>query len=168
MATWFQSLLSQLPGSVTALGSQILIAVLSAFITVRWLSVSAFASQRWWERKATAYSDAVKVLAGELAEIGRAIDLEERGRTRAPSDEEVAQATNLRRRVQELAAAGAFEISPEAAQSLNTLQRELDKANAADTVYEQLLSEYEAFNKCLKRFTKCAHKDLRIRHWWNR
>ena len=47
---------------VSQLAAPILVAIITSVVTVR-LSVRAFSSQRWWERKADAYSSIINALS---------------------------------------------------------------------------------------------------------
>ena len=67
---------------ITNLGTGLVLAIVTSFVTVR-LSLKSFVSQRWWERKAEAYSKIMEQLSDcELYE-STLLDKIEKG---APTD----------------------------------------------------------------------------------
>lgn len=147
------------------IGSQLFIAAVTAFLTVR-LSIRAFSTQRWWERKADAYASIVQALSHELSETWRLMDDEERrpGReTPDPTPEQENLRRDAQRRIQEAAATRAFIVSEEAAERLVTLRNELADATKENTYYEHLGVRYAALEKCIKALRDCAVNDLGVR-----
>jgi len=51
-----------MPDLITNLGTGLFVAIVTPVITVR-LSLKSFVSQRWWERKAEAYSQIMEQLS---------------------------------------------------------------------------------------------------------
>ena len=148
----------------------ILIAVITSFVTVR-LSVRAFSSQRWWERKADAYSSVINALSQELAEAWRILDAEERRQTGAPDGLPAllgeAEARTRRReaqlRLHEAASEGAFFISESAAKHLEKLRVALAGIDIpGGGLYEHVDAEYTVLNTCLTAIRECARRDLGV------
>ena len=148
----------------------ILVAVITSFVTVR-LSVRAFSSQRWWERKADAYSSIINALSQELAEAWRILDAEERrpagAAGGAPPLLGEAEARTRRGeaqlRLHEAASEGAFFISKSAAKHLEELRGALADNNIpGGGLYEHVDAEYTALNTCLAGIRESAHRDLGV------
>ena len=148
----------------------ILVAVITSFVTVR-LSVRAFSSQRWWERKADAYSSIINALSQELAEAWRILDAEERLQPgtpgRVPPLLGQAEARTRRReaqlRLHEAASEGAFFISESAAKHLEKLRIALAGIDIpGGSLYEHMDAEYRALDICLTGIRECARTDLGV------
>src|SRR5690348_7803823 len=113
---------------ITVLVPGLVISIVTAIITVR-LSIRQFQSQKWWERKAEAYSQIMEQLT--LLEISYgawyddAISVNKLGdeRQRALSEEHRKAEEQVRR----AAAAGSYIVSPKAALALSELVKEFDR-----------------------------------------
>ena len=155
---------------VSQVAVPILVAVITSFVTVR-LSVRAFWSQRWWERKADAYSSIINALSQELAEAWRILDAEERRQAGAPDGVPPllgeAEARTRRReaqlRLHEAASEGAFFISESAAKHLEKLRVALAGIDIpGGGLYEHVDAEYTVLNTCLTGIRECARGDLSV------
>ena len=153
-----------IPSWLGQVASQIVIAVVAAYTTVR-LSTRAFSSQKWWERKADAYSSIIEALSNELADSWRLLDAEERhpDESKVSSPEQIARRQEALRRIYQAAAMGAYIISDAAAGHLEVLRRELAAADSATSLYDFVGNEYAAMNKCIAALRQCAHSDLGLR-----
>ena len=155
---------------VSQLAAPILVAIITSVVTVR-LSVRAFWSQRWWERKVDAYSSIINALSQELAEAWRILDAEERRQPGAPHDASPlltdAEARTRRReaqlRLHEAASEGAFFISESAAKHLDKLRVDLAGIDIpGGGLYEHVEAEYTALDTCLAGIREYAHRDLGV------
>ena len=155
---------------VSQLAAPILVAIITSVVTVR-LSVRAFSSQRWWERKADAYSSIINALSQELAAAWRILDAEERRQPGAPDGAPPllrdAEARTRRReaqlRLHEAASEGAFFISESAAKHLDKLRVALAGIDIpGGGLYEHVEAEYTALNTCLAGIREYAHRDLGV------
>lgn len=156
MPPWLTTILS------TVLPS-LVVGVCTAIITVR-LSLRKFHAERWWERKADAYSRIVEALHSVMdywsarlreEQTGRQLD-EEREKRLSEDYDRAAQELNKATRV------GAYLISEDVADSLRRLQKRprLDPSNCAwFEIYEE---EYDAHDKALTELRKLAKKDLGV------
>jgi hypothetical protein len=146
-----------LVGSLGAL----VVSIFTSFITVR-LSISQFRSQRWWEKQAEAYSSIVENLAAVKLSLG-AWYSEALGESRI-SDE---QSEELRRthrdaliEVRKAAATGAYAVSPETAETLESLVRELENEGGHNYV-EAIDRHYGAVAEALTHVRDQANNVLR-------
>lgn len=153
-----------MPDWLGQLASQVVIAVVAAYATVK-LSTSAFSSQKWWERKADAYSSIIEALSNQIADAWKLMEAEERhpDESKVSSPEQIARRQEAQRRIDQAAAMGAYIISDAAAQHLEVLRRELADADSASSLYDFASAEYAAMNKCLAALRKCAHADLGLK-----
>ena len=148
---------------VSQLAAPILVAIITSVVTVR-LSVRAFSSQRWWERKADAYSSIINALSQELAAAWRILDAEERGQSGAPDGTEArTRRREAQLRLHEAASEGAFFISESAAKHLDKLRVALAGIDIpGGGLYEHVEAEYAALDTCLAGIRECAHRDLGV------
>lgn len=156
MPQWFMTALS------TALPS-LIVGVLTAIIAVR-LSLRRFHAERWWERKADAYSRIVEALHAAM-EYWAARSHEDMTGHQVAEEREKRLSEDYDRAAQELNKAtgvGAYIVSEEVAVSLARLQKRprLDSKDYAwFEIYE---AEYEAHKKALIEIRQLAKRDLRV------
>jgi hypothetical protein len=147
------------------------VAVLTAALTAKW-AVRRFQSERWWERKAGAYSDIARSLFLMKRYCDEYIDSKESGSTR--TDEYEQELTKDwqqgNRAIAEATALGTFLVSPDAAAVLEELRRENGRAAAEDDFYERASVESAALQRAIAALTSAARRDLRIhdRSIWTR
>jgi hypothetical protein len=123
-------------------------------------------SQRWWERKATTYSEIVESLwqiveadaheyEHEIIEIDREENptvKEERSRTRQENLTHLRKAADI----------GAFVISDEVATILKRYFDDIEGFRRLDTYFEYIDSHYAASRKCLEVVRVNALRDLSL------
>lgn len=126
-----------------------------------------FALEKWWERKAEAYTRIIEALADMVNYYQQIGDAEVRGRElpeerRQEIDEhwkqgyrEVVKATNI----------GAFLISSEAEASLRRFREGPKEKPHPDDWFQQLDNSYAGAKQCLKELVACAKEDLRVSRW---
>lgn len=139
----------------------LVIAVTSSFVTVR-LSLKRFYSEKWWERKAAAYS----AILEELQLLRNAARREQEAyHPRDGGGMEIPDVTT--EQVERAVAIGAFEISEEAIEILTTFTRK--KRNAFDEeitsmwdIYNMIGDLYNATGETINAIRRCAMKDLKI------
>jgi hypothetical protein len=123
-----------------------------------------YAMQRWWERKADAYTRIADALS-EMVEYYRmtyAVELEghhiseegkaEFGKRWRKGWEEARRATNI----------GAFLISDEANAALNDLWTSFDHASEDPNWFNVIEVEFTSAEKCLRSLVAAAKKDLKV------
>jgi len=153
-------------GSVlTDLIKAIIVAVLTAFVTVK-LSLKQFRSQKWWEKKAEAYSEIIGQLSYYHYFLEEYLDRELRGG--AEADDErwkplIDDARRARKSIKAAAAAGAYVVSTETAAALERLLRELDKRGRDPDWIGEIETELDAIERCIATVRKQAEADLKER-----
>jgi len=150
-----QLILAILPGLLTAVAASI--------ITVR-LSLRRFYSERWWEKKAAAYTEIIDSLYSMKTYIEGLRDAEEFGRElpQAEREELRGRAAEGRGRINRAAAIGAFTISHEAADSLTRLGAELERQLPEGSFFEQLDEHAAILNVHLNEIRSIAMADLKV------
>lgn len=145
--------------------AQAAIAVGGAFLAAH-LATRRFRSEKWWERKATAYSDLVEALHRmkwypsehiDAAIVGRELDKDDR-------DDYWKQYKEARRNVWRIADASAFLVSPKVHDAIVEMERELGEARNADWWLEHAEQQYAAIQKCLVRVKDLARQELGVKN----
>ncbi|MCH8093050.1 MAG: hypothetical protein IH953_00510 [Chloroflexi bacterium] len=139
------------------------IAVATSIITVR-LSLRQFYSERWWERKATAYSEIIESLYRMRVYIEGLRDSEEQGKE---LPEEVkrdlqARAREGRDKLSRAAEIGAFVISDDAAECLRRLHRHLQTSVPEGSFFDYLEGHSEELHSYLDEMRSIAKADLNV------
>lgn len=139
------------------------IAVVTSFLTVR-LSLRRFHAERWWERKAEAYSRIIEALH-HIADYCDA-QVDERMRATQMTEERSNELlTNYRAAYSDLHKAtgiGAYIISDDVAEILLQLESR-PKLQWQDTDIGELFeTELKAYKEALTQIRRLAKKDLRV------
>lgn len=137
---------------------QIIVAVLSAYITVQ-LSMRKFRAEKWWEIKSNSYSSILR----SLHQMKRFYS-EELLQNSGPDEYQA----DLQRKWREgfdnilvQADIGTFAISKKAAREIDILiQAESKISGSADKWYEEFDEFSMVLDECLKKLRKLARKDL--------
>ena len=157
MTHYFTDLLSTLlPG--------IIIAILTSFLTVR-LSLRRFYSERWWERKAEAYSTILESLFNIKSYVDDLITSYEEN-TNIPVSERDKLASRWKEgheEIKKIAAIGTFTISEKVYACINGLRKDLKEAKRQANLYEQLCLESTALDNCLREIREFAKNDLKVK-----
>lgn len=144
------------------LGPSLFVAIVTALVTVH-LSLRKFYAERWWERKAEAYSRIVEALHKYKRYLDKKLDIElnprdddkrEKGLEGlwAESNAELERAADL----------GAFIISEETENIIkNFLNRKIGDPNY-DPLFEIIEEDLAKLNKCLSAVKAAAKRDLRL------
>ena len=145
---------------LTNLGTGLVVAIVTSVVTVR-LSLKSFVSQRWWERKAEAYSQIMEQLSYREHYDSAWIEATEEGRETGTEwlskrGEESAEAYRSLRRA---AAIGEFVISERAAQALRELQEPDPKVHRNDR-YGMVDDSLYRTRLCMKAIREEAERDL--------
>jgi hypothetical protein len=143
----------------------LIIAFFTSWITVRF-ALKQFFSERWWERKADAYSKIVEALYHIKNVLQVDLELEEQGKSISKERfTKLVQKANVG--YEELYKAegiGAFVISKEVTTSLTQLKSNLKKEekNFNRSYTDFLDSQVFHLNKCLDEIRLYAKRDLKI------
>lgn len=134
---------------------------ITAWITVK-LALRRFYTEKWWERKAQAYSETI----GSLAKMRVCFDKWEEElfghkdmspETRKKVNEEYA---NVKRVVENAVAAGSFIVSEEAAQVLGSFLKELQKEDIQGNWLNDLDRHHSEVIRCIARLGEIAEREL--------
>lgn len=141
----------------------LVVGVCTAVITVR-LSLRRFHAERWWERKADAYSRIVEALHSAM-EYWSARSHEDMTGDQIGEEREKRLSEDYDRAARELSKAtgvGAYIISKEVADSLERLQKR-PRLEPKDCAWFEIYdAEYVAHKKALTEVRELAKRDLRV------
>jgi hypothetical protein len=151
-----------LQGVLIGFISSLAVSILTTYVTVR-LSLKQFYSQRWWERKAEAYSSIIEQLS-YLQYYYRKLEGAELGAESLDPDrrkELGKKATEAMEFLEKSAAAGAYAVSKETADAVFTLIQELVIVRGvAEGPMDLIGSSWEALTKCMAVVREQAKVDL--------
>lgn len=143
--------------------AQAAISVGGAFLAA-FLAGRRFRTEKWWERKATAYSELVEALHIMKWPSSEHIDaeMEHRKIPEKEAEEQWDQFKMARRNVWRIADTSAFLVSPQVLEAVQQLERDLSKATSAVSYWEHLDTEHKAVQQCLDKIKALGRKELGI------
>ena len=138
------------------------IAALSSFITVR-LSLARFRTEKWWEKKVSAYEKVIEAFHGSKKFSTEHMDAEYNGKEISKErDEELrAIAKVAREEILKATDIGSFILSDEALKILKDYEKESAKSSKCDTWFEYLDSDWGVVDKYMKKIIAEAKRDLK-------
>ena len=148
---------------LTGVLPSLIVGICTAFFSVR-LALHRFHAERWWERKAEAYSRIVEALHDAM-EYCSDRSHEDMAGQQTSEEREKQLAEDYDRAYRELKKAthiGAYIISDEVAEVLAVLERRPRQDPKDCAWFEIFDSEHEAYKKALAEVRKLAKKDLRV------
>jgi hypothetical protein len=151
-----------MPTFISQAVTSLAVAVVTAVLTVQ-LSLRRFQSERWWDRKADAYSKIIEALHHVVAYSSMVLKDIESGEYRKEYKEEMVEP--YRKAIRELEIAtgiGAYVISDEVAKILGELASRPDYEEPGDT-YGNVGRDYDDYQKALTKIRELAKKDLKVR-----
>lgn len=157
---WYQIVLnaaaSLMPNIVTGLVS----GGLSAWITYR-LAFRRFRAEKWWERRADAYSGIVEALHNSLNFAETHIDYAQKGSDIPPEKDAAVRKAAQAGRDEICRAANVGKLFLSAA-ATNRLTRFLEESDNIKTYgwFDYLEKDYELTKTCLNEFVQLAKEDL--------
>ena len=147
----------------------ILIAAILAFIASLAAIYSSrfrrFAKERWWERKAEAYTRIIEALSDLVDYYRQMLDQEmnpHRNISREAEREMLERSKKGHHEVTKAADIGAFLISPEVEAALQLFRKGPEKKPDPQDWYSIFDNEYSRAERCLKDIVECAKKDLQV------
>lgn len=147
---------------LTALIPALIVSIITAFITVK-LSLRQFRSQRWWEKKAEAYSQIIEHLSYLQYYFGEWF--EEGVGTKKIGDEYRKRLSEgyqkARESIEKASASGAYIVSEDTITALSKLLRELEKTDQNGDWVGDLGQHYGAVKECIKKIRDYAKSDLK-------
>lgn len=146
--------------------SGVAIASFSSWITVR-LSLERFRTEKWWEKKAEAYSNLLGAIHDAKAFAEENLQALSRGRNL--TDEEDVE---LRLRSKKSEAdiyrsmdVGAFYFSQETLECLKKYKQASSEAGKDNDWILYLTEDFDSTDRCLKSMVEIARKDLKVKLW---
>jgi hypothetical protein len=158
-----KSLAANLPAIIVALIPALLVAVITAWLTVK-LSIKRFHSERWWERKAQAYSDILEQLSIMKHTYDIWIGEEISGLHLAKSYlERVSRLeSEAKLKIDQISATGAFYISERSVESLQKVTAALSPFEFNSNVFEILDHNAATISRAINDIRTEAKKDLKV------
>ena len=144
--------------------SGVAIAGLSSWITVH-LSMKRFRTEKWWEKRAEAYSNLIGAIHDAKAFAEENLEAMQRGRELSEEeDKELRHKSKVAEsEIYRAMDVGAFYLSEQALDSLRTYKKESSEAGKDHDWTLYLVEDLEATNKCLKSMIEIARDDLQVR-----
>jgi hypothetical protein len=145
---------------IASLITPLLVAVVTAVLTVQ-LSFRRFQAERWWDRKADAYSRIIEALHHVVAHASMTWK-EWTENAEFGEDYKKERVQSYRKAISELEVAtgvGAYVVSDETAKIL----AELDSRPSHDNPYDAIDAELSDYKKALTKIRELAKKDLKVR-----
>ncbi|HSC59190.1 MAG TPA: hypothetical protein VLC11_06485 [Gemmatimonadales bacterium] len=146
------------------LGGAAVVAVLASWLTARLtvrLAARQFQSERWWERKADAYSAVVHALHNMRGYVETLRDVHAGDAAAFPEDQLRIQWRHGREELVRVASQHAFVIADDAAEELTRLHGELRYGTNGRPHAEALAGDADAIGRALTRVRSIAAMDLR-------
>lgn len=145
--------------------AQSAIAVLGAFLAAH-LSMHRFRTEKWWERKAAAYSELVEALHHMKWYPSEQIDAEMENRELPEKDnaDYWKQYKDARRNVWKIADSASFLVSPKVNEAIVQMEQELGEAKNAELWIEHAEQQYAAIQKCLEQVKGLARQELGVKN----
>ena len=141
------------------------ISVSGAFLAA-YLAGKRFRDEKWWERKATAYSELVGALHQMKWPSSEHMDakLENRKISDIEAGMHWEQFKEARREVWRIADASFFLVSPKVLKAVQKMEDDLSKATNSRTWFEQLDEQYAAIQMCLDTVKTLGREELGIKY----
>ncbi len=151
---------------------KIFLIVIGSIVTIHF-SLSRFYTEKWWERKAAAYTDIMELLYNYQFYVGKQIDDIQ---TYPEVEEDIDAETwtekdenQTHQKIKKIITIGTFVVSDEIIEILKELLSELHKANNEEIYLAFLFSKHTAIHRAIEKFRDCAKRDLKINkylsHW---
>jgi len=156
-----------MPEYITTLSISIIVAVVSARVTVFW-ALRRFREEQMWSRKADEYSailEALHVAKEEVSEYSTDIE-DDRDRSEKELDEARRNARDARQRVQQALDMGGLLLCPKANAALNEVLTGIDSAKKQQNSYDQARATFAAIKNCMDKMPTIAKEDLRLTGRW--
>ncbi len=142
----------------------LIVAIIVSLISVN-LALRRFYSEKWWERKAEAYSRIVEELYHVKNSLDTYISYFEQGRE-VPEEKKAAlqqRSAEAYKEIYKAESIGAFIISDEVAQALSDMRSEEKLLRTDEDLYGLILARSNIVTNCLLRIKELAKKELSYR-----
>ena len=130
-----------------------------------WLALRRFRSERWWDRKAQAYTELFQALFYVQRYARLAMRREARG---LALDDEFMRALGEKSsagyaEILKAATIGSLLFGDQVATRLSRLEQELDEPDADRNYYEELMADYDAVTAAIGDLRPLARADLKLK-----
>lgn len=144
--------------------SAVVIAGLSSWITV-FLSLRKFRTEKWWEKKAEAYSNLLGAIHDSKAFAEENLNAEFRSRELTELEDKELRAASKKSEAEIYRAmdVGAFYLSEQAIECLKKYKKESSEAGKDNSWVQYLIEDLDAANSCLKSMIEIARNDLKVK-----
>ncbi|MFM5846841.1 hypothetical protein [Aeromonas veronii] len=142
---------------------QCVISVGAAFIAA-WFANIRFRNERWWERKANAYTSLIEALHNMKWPSAEHIDaeIEHRELNYEHSGKLWAEFNEARRNTWRIAETSSFLISQDVLTAVQKMEHKLSSARNARTWFEHLDDQWKAIDDCIVEIKIIGKKELKI------
>jgi len=150
-------------GILIALIPALIVSVITAYLTVR-LSMRQFYSQRWWEKKAEAYSNIVEHLSYLQICIQKWLDHWTNVKELREKDKKelIDKYNRARESVQKAAVIGAYIVSADTAAAISRFLVDLEFVGPTSDPVEKIENSLSLTRECIAKIKEHAKADLRI------
>jgi hypothetical protein len=141
----------------------IVIATISSLVTVQ-LSLGRFRSEKWWEKKAEAYSNLIGAIHDAKAFSEETIEAGSKGKDLSGDDDKALRirSKNAESDIYRAMDVGAFYLSDKAIARLRSYMKDCgESSNTTDWVM-YITNDYEANKSCLADMIEIARNDLKV------
>ncbi|OGV95903.1 hypothetical protein A2W24_01045 [Microgenomates group bacterium RBG_16_45_19] len=144
--------------------SGVIISIITALLTVH-LSLRRFYSEKWWERKAEAYSNIVEALYVVRMNQQAVLTALESGQEFPDEEYDILakRARSAQSEIVKVTSIGAFIISQDASDALDRLARALQEAQNEPALYSVIDFELAAIKQAITDIRDIAKRELKYR-----
>jgi len=148
-------------GIFTALIPALIVSIITAYVTVK-LSMKQFYSERWWEKKAEAYSHIIEHLSYLQYYFGEwfSESLHEKELTDKHKEKLSEGYRQAKESITKAAAIGAYIVSDDTATALTKLLSELEKEDPEGDWVGDIDRYYGSVKECIAKIKEYAKVDL--------
>lgn len=157
----FESVIPNILSALPALGTALLISLVSAWITVR-LALKRFHAEKWWEKKVHAYERLIEALHNLKYDADTSFNALIEKREIPEEKEQLLRAASLAAlsEVERAVNIGSFVLSDNCQERLMKFMKEKDLANNADDYFSHLDEYCAATSSCLRDVIDIARRDI--------
>ena len=151
-----------LQGILIAFIPSVLVALFTAWVTVKF-SMQQFFEQRWWEKKAETYSQIVEALSYLQYHNVEWLDSQIEGKTLSgPKVEKLSEGYfQAKEEIAKASAMGAYIISEDATVALKKLVKNFERYS--QDMVADLERDFDLIEICIKEVKSCAKRDLGLK-----
>jgi len=158
-----------MPEYIATLSISIIVAIVSARVTVFW-ALRRFREEQMWSRKVDEYAailEALHVVKEEASDYMLETE-ENRDRSEEQKEDSYGKSREAQRRIQKALDMGGFLLRSDANTALIDVLKGIDSAKDQPKLYDQAGDVFDAIQKCVNSISAIAKEDLRLTgRWWS-